>query len=176
MGGNDLVIAGIDPGQSGGIALTQGTKLTAFARMPTMKVGGKTHVDARALHDLLTKDTWPPPDAIVIEQVHAMPRQGVSSTFAFGAAFGSACAAAYITGRRVEFVTPAAWKKALGLSSDKRASLDMARRLWPEAVDWSVLANDGIAEAALIAEWYRRGCADRRRVSGSRLVPRVFPH
>lgn len=152
---NEAAILGIDPGQSGGFAMIQGTRLRFYGRMPTMKVGGKTHVDARALYQVIVEDMYPGPDVIVIEQVHAMPRQGVTSTFSFGAAFGSACATAYITGRRVEFVTPAAWKKAMGLGSDKRSSLDAARRLWPDAVDWSVLANDGIAEAALIAEWYR---------------------
>ena len=148
-------IMGIDPGLSGGVAVLRsmpiGVEWIDGKRMPTHVVGSKTHVKARDLQQFIQH--WNP-DVIVIEQVNAMPKQGVSSTFTFGMAYGAVCALADAYAVPVEFVTPRRWKDKLGLSNDKRASLDAASRFWPDAVDWSVKANDGIAEAALIAKWY----------------------
>ena len=153
MSGIERTVVGIDPGMSGGIAAYgwNSQRLIAYSRMPTWKIGPKTHVRARDVHDFLQTVGA---DVVVIEQVHAMPRQGVTSTFTFGQAFGAVCAAADIWGCAVEFVTPAVWKQQMQVTKDKRSSLDTASRLWPGAVDWSVKANDGVAEAALIARWY----------------------
>jgi hypothetical protein len=68
-----------------------------------------------------------------MEQVHSMPNQGVSSTFAFGRAVGVISAVCELTRYPVHLVTPQKWKKHFHLSSDKNESLDMARYLWPEA-------------------------------------------
>ena len=56
--------------------------------------------------------------------------------------------------RETEWVTPQVWKKYWGLGRDKRDSLDLARTKFGAGPDWGVLANDGIAEAALMASWY----------------------
>jgi len=149
----ESVVVGIDPGMAGGIAAYgwNSQKLVAYSRMPTIMIGQKKHVDAAFVHRFMVDVDA---DVVVIEQVHAMPGQGVTSTFTFGQGYGSVCGAASIFGVVTEFVTPQKWKKAMNLSKDKRASLDAASRFWPNAVDWSVKANDGIAEAALIAKWY----------------------
>jgi crossover junction endodeoxyribonuclease RuvC len=149
----ESIIVGVDPGMKGGLAAYgwNSRRLIAYSRMPVWKIGPKTHVKARDVYDFLkTVDA----DVVVIEQVHAMPGQGVTSTFTFGQAFGAVAAAADIWPCPVEFVTPAVWKKQMQVTKDKRSALDTASRLWPGAVDWSVKANDGIAEAALIAKWY----------------------
>jgi Holliday junction resolvasome RuvABC endonuclease subunit len=92
---------------------------------------------------------------IIIEMVHSMPGQGVSSSFKFGMAFGAAIAITERFNCIWHMVTPQKWKKALQLDSDKNKSLDLARQLWPEAPLLRKKDN-GRAEALLLAEYLRR--------------------
>ena len=143
-------LLGIDPGLSGGwTQLDEEGHITAFGRMPKIPYGKRKMVDARQLY-IETADC----DHAVVEAVHAMPGQGVSSMFSFGSAFGVAYAVATIRSRTpVVLVPPQTWKRYYGLRADKREALDMAEVLWPGVLSWGVLANDGIAEAALMAKW-----------------------
>jgi crossover junction endodeoxyribonuclease RuvC len=147
------LICGIDPGLKGGVAaLDRDTgALKVWWRMPTTEMRGKDVVDARALGDWIMCYM---PSVIVLEQVSAMPRQGVTSSFRFGMAFGAALSCAQFSQTRLELVTPATWKKKLGLSSSKRASLDAAATRFGQHSLWGVQANDGVAEAALLAAWW----------------------
>jgi hypothetical protein len=95
-----------------------------------------------------------PIDVAVIEWVHAMPKQGTVSTFAFGRATGAVEAVAQLTAERVVWVTPQRWKKFYGLSRDKTASINLAKEKFGSAWKWDKRAEDGIAEAALMALWY----------------------
>ena len=91
---------------------------------------------------------------ICMEQVHSMPGQGVSSTFAFGRAVGVISAVCELSRWPVHLVSPRKWKAHFHLSADKNESLDMARYYWPEAK--LKLKKDGNkAEALLIAEYLR---------------------
>lgn len=146
------MIVGIDPGISGGVAaLDRRGKFVDGRRMPVLRHRGKAMVDARALQAFLQR--LPPIDIIIIEQVHAMPRQGVTSSFTFGRMTGGAEAIAQLIAP-IEWVTPNAWKKALGLSSVKQESFDAALlRFGPNKL-WAVKANEGIVEAALMAAYY----------------------
>ena len=92
---------------------------------------------------------------IVLEAVHSMPNQGVSSSFKFGMAYGVALSLAERFSCPWQLVTPQRWKKEMGLSSDKNESLAMARMLWPMA-PLSRQKDNGRAEALLLAEWFRR--------------------
>ncbi len=147
-------VLGIDPGLKGGWAVVKviGKQLIAGERMTTMTHRGKKLIDARKLHQVLSDA--PRIDVAVIEQVHAMPRQGVSSSFTFGRVTGAAESVAMLVAPRVEWVSPATWKRALGLSSDKRESLDAAAMAFGSSTRWDVAANDGIAEAALLARYW----------------------
>lgn len=64
-------------------------------------------------------------------------------------------AIAAVTHMSVELVTPATWKRSLGLSTDKRASLHKARLLFQPA-DLALAKHEGRAEALLIAHWALR--------------------
>lgn len=144
------MIIGIDPGKTGGIAwLGPNYTLQHGMRMPMIKHGNRDMVDIRALD--AAYDNLPDPDRIVVEAVNAMPKQGVSSSFNFGRFAGAVESWALSFGCPVDLVSPAKWKKALQLSSSKRQSLDMARIKFGADPMWDVLANDGIAEAALLA-------------------------
>lgn len=91
---------------------------------------------------------------VVVEAVHAMPKQGVSSTFKFGMAYGAAICLAQRFNVYVNGVAPRIWKKALKLDSDKDTSLLLARELWPNA-PLARKKDNGRAEALLLAYWLR---------------------
>lgn len=91
----------------------------------------------------------------VIEDVHAMPKQGVSSTFKFGMAVGAIQAVVELSRAPWMIVRPQQWKKDLGVTSDKQTSLNLARRLWPNA-PLKRQKDHGVAESLLLAEWLRR--------------------
>lgn len=141
------VTIGIDPGASGAIALLDGARLVCVHDIPHHD--GK--VNPVAVADLL----WPWRDEEVevwIEDVHAMPKQGVSSSFKFGRAHGTVEGVLGALRLPVHYVTPAKWKKHLGLTKDKAASRRRATELWPlHAATFARVKDDGRAEAALIA-------------------------
>ena len=91
---------------------------------------------------------------VVVEAVHAMPKQGVSSTFKFGMAYGASIALAQRFNVMVNGVAPRVWKKCLKLDSDKDTSLLLARELWPNA-PLARKKDNGRAEALLLAYWLR---------------------
>ena len=93
-------------------------------------------------------------DLSIIEKVHAMPRQGVTSSFQFGRSFGSLETLAYLLSRRVDYVAPVVWKKYLGVGSSKKDSLDMARLKFGNNKVWDKKTNDGIAEASLLVLYW----------------------
>ena len=95
-----------------------------------------------------------PIDVSIIEKVHAMPRQGVTSSFQFGRNFGGIETLSYIFSKRVDYVAPAIWKKSLGLGPSKKESLDLARLKFGVSDLWNVKSNDGIAEAALLTLYW----------------------
>ena len=169
-------IGGFDPGMSGGAALIaceggSPPRIVRTLRFRAIQSAGKARIlDSRALAEWLV--TEPLIDIAVIEQVAAMPLQGVSSSFKFGAAAGAVDALVLaLRIPTVEWVRPARWKKAMGLSSDKLAALDKAGLLFGEAAakeHWPVLAADGCAEAALVALWYWRHQLNRFQLTQER--------
>ena len=148
-----MLILGIDPGSSGGIVIVKVNpnnlpKIIIALRMPTVTIFGKKIIDTNKIASELKIH---PIDISIIEKVHAMPRQGVTSSFQFGRNFGGIESLCYLYSKRVDYVAPAIWKKALGLGPSKKDSLDLARLKYGESEIWQVKSNDGVAEAALLA-------------------------
>ena len=148
------MIVGIDPGFSGAIALLNPrTRALEVHDMPLIHgPRGKTVTDLYSLGKMLVPDRRDLRNVAIIEDVHAMPKQGVSSTFRFGQNFGALQMA--ITGHGYEIypVTPAVWKKFFKLSSDKGVSRGLAMQRFPDnASDFKRIKDDGRAEAALLA-------------------------
>jgi crossover junction endodeoxyribonuclease RuvC len=144
---------GVDPGLSGAIAvLDPAGALERLADLPVICDGRLAWIDGGALQALLIDSLRGLPARAIVERVSAMPRQGVASSFTFGVTFGSILSVLQARHISVELVTPAVWKRALGLSSDKRASLDKARLLYPSA-ELGLAKHDGRAEALLLAYW-----------------------
>ena len=115
-----MLIAGIDPGLSGAIALLRcdggAAKVEEVLDMPVFLLsrGGKTkrELDTHGLVAILRN--WVISHAFV-EQVASMPGQGVSSVFAFGQAYGAMLGVLAATGIPFTKVPPARWKRTLGV-------------------------------------------------------------
>ena len=145
-------IVGIDPGASGALVLLIDGEPVEWMEMPTMKVGSATRVNASALADFLAACE---PTSVLVEQVGAMPGQGVSSMFNFGHSCGVVMGVLGAMGIPCTLVTPQTWKKAAGLiGTDKDAARARAIQLWPK---WRDLDKKGkgqaLADAALIARY-----------------------
>lgn len=148
------IVLGIDPGQSGALAWVCDGALIEVVDMPVFEVRGKRKINAGALAGIIGKRAV---DVVVIEAVHAMPRQGVSSSFNFGYGAGlleGVCAGLNYS---VHLVAPAKWKRAASLPADKGACRQFAARYWPGAAHMFLrVKDDGRAEAALMARWYEK--------------------
>jgi crossover junction endodeoxyribonuclease RuvC len=149
----NAAVIGIDPGLKGGIAILPVHSMRAARAFPMPLVGDKKNVDWQGVGDLLRP--WVGP--VYIEKVHAMPKQGVSSTFKFGASFGGLLGVCGALKRPVALVTPQKWKKSV-LSAyedrDKAAAIDYTGSKFP----WVSLTpgrtrtpQDGLADALCIA-------------------------
>ena len=87
-----------------------------------------------------------------VEQVGAMPKQGVSSTFRFGMAYGIIRGILAARGLPYQLVRPQVWKKAMGVGRDKDECRLLAARMFPKQADLFVRKKDANrAEAVLIA-------------------------
>ena len=95
-----------------------------------------------------------------VERVGAMPGQGVSSTFSFGLSAGYIHGVLSALGIPYQLVVPRRWKSEFGLNSDKKKSIEVCRRLFPEVSlkrsGRCRVESDGMAESLLMAEYARR--------------------
>jgi len=147
------LIVGIDPGLTGAVAvLDPAGELERLADLPVIRDGRLAWVNGGALQSILMEVLQGRPARAIVERVSAMPRQGVASAFTFGVTFGSILAVLQARCIAIELVTAAVWKRGLGLSSDKRASLDKARLLYPGA-ELRLAKHEGRAEALLLAHY-----------------------
>ncbi len=96
---------------------------------------------------------------MVVENVHAMPLQGLSSTFKFGMGVGIIHGVAGALRLPLTLVTPRQWKAYHALTSDKEVARALAIRKWPELNRHLDRKKDADrAEALLIGDWYYVRC------------------
>ena len=102
---------------------------------------------------------------VVVENVHSMPKQGLSSTFKFGMGVGIIHGVAGALRLPLTLVTPSQWKGFHSLSGpDKEASRALAIRKWPEHNKHLDRKKDADrAEALLIGDWYYVRCVIPRQ-------------
>lgn len=162
------VILGVDPGVTGAISVFADGEFFAVYDLPLQAAGygEKKRVDICALQDLLRDIAryamLTPHAAVYLEHSHAMPRQGVSSMFAYGRTSGIIEASLYAAGlvsreSPPARIVPAAWKRRLnilGNGKPKDADLKLARKLYPDA-PLSLKKHHNRADAILIG---RYGC------------------
>lgn len=147
-------VLGVDPGAHGAFALYD-TDLNAVtaADMPTMpvRVGKLVRYQISEAQIALIIRDWAPDNAWM-ERTHAMPKQGVTSSFSFGLSCGLVRGVLAMAGVPLVLVTPNQWKRYFRLGSDKNEARLIAARQFPEsAAAFSRVKDDGRAEAALLA-------------------------
>jgi crossover junction endodeoxyribonuclease RuvC len=99
-------------------------------------------------------------ERLVVENVHSMPKQGLSSTFKFGMGCGIIHGVVGALRLPMTLVTPTMWKGFHYLRGpDKEASRELAIRNWPEHHHRLNRKKDADrAEALLIGNWYYVRC------------------
>lgn len=142
----EYFIMGVDPGLSGAVAFYN-PKFPQLIAAYDLPVIGK-EINAAELFDII--DSFKP-ICSVIEAVHAMPKQGVSSCFNFGMSYGVVRGVVSASKIPTHLVAPTKWKKYFSLSSDKEASRALAIRHWPDSPHFRRKKDHGRAEAALLA-------------------------
>lgn len=162
-----MIVAGIDPGKTGALAIIYPDGNVHFFDVPLIDIKGKS-VPAWSEWN----KTWCSAldfagvDLVTIEEVTAGQngiKQGVQSMFNFGRALGFAHGIAMgITPRPVvRTVPPSVWKPKYGLThAGKGASREKCRTLYPKSEPFLTrVKDDGRAEAALIADYGKRNFA-----------------
>lgn len=148
------IIIGVDPGLSGAITKLDPINHTIeifdtpiFEIKNSQKI--KKSVDYVQLANILDDERV---IQVYLEQVNAMPGNGVSSMFLFGQIFGTVIGTCGGLGLPLTQVRPAVWKHNLKVPADKKAARSRASQLFPNcATAWKRVKDDGRAESALIA-------------------------
>ena len=156
-----MLIIGIDPGISGSICFFEDGEIKDVIDMTTMTEGkkNKKQVNGSQIFNEISKritDLDKINIKVVIEQVSAMPGQGVTSMFNFGQSFGilkGICASMQLS---MHFVRPAKWKKYFNLiNSEKDASRTKAIEIFPYfSENLSKKKDNNKADAILIASFF----------------------
>ncbi len=145
-------VVGIDPGMHGGLAALGETCVA----MPMPTIGKEL--------DVYTIAVWlrqQEPSLVVIEQVSAMPGNGVAGMFRFGMHYGMLHGIVQTLWIPFRLVRPQAWKKLIlaGTDHGKTAAIEHVTRAYPDIELMPGRCrkpHDGIADAVCIAEWGRR--------------------
>lgn len=145
-----MVYIGIDPGKNGGIAWIKDSGKAEAERL---------NIDSLATLLRVITAQNAIPSICYVERVHSMPKQGVVSTWSFAMNYGFILGTLRAVGIPSEVVQPAVWKRAMGVTADKRTSIRRCKELFPD-IDLKATArcrkdHDGMAEALLIAEYGR---------------------
>ena len=154
-----MIIIGIDPGLSGAIAILDDKKVLSIFEMPVMAEGkkNKRQLNSAQLVNIIKSNIIKSDEiAVVVEQVNAMPGQGVTSMFNFGQTFGAikgVCAALELP---IFFVRPSKWKKHFELiNTHKDASRTKAIEMFPKISSILSKKKDvNKSDAILIARFF----------------------
>tara|TARA_Y100000591_G_scaffold328809_1_gene356101 strand:- start:495 stop:986 length:492 start_codon:yes stop_codon:yes gene_type:complete len=154
-----MKIVGIDPGLSGAIAILEDSKVLSVFDMPVMAEGkkNKRQLNSAQLVDIIKENIDKNEEiAVIVEQVNAMPGQGVTSMFNFGQTFGAikgVCAALKLP---IFFVRPSKWKKHFELiNSSKDSSRTKVIEMYPSLSNQLTKKKDvNKSDAILIARFY----------------------
>ena len=156
-----MLIIGIDPGISGAICFFESGEIKEIIDIPNMAEGkkNKKQINGPQIYNEISQRIKHIPKKeviVVIEQVSAMPGQGVTSMFNFGQSLGvlkGICAAMQLS---MHFVRPAKWKKYFGLiKTEKDASRTKVIEIFPYiSSQLSRKKDSNKADAILIAMYF----------------------
>ena len=153
-------IIGIDPGLSGGIAILDDSIIFDIFDMPIMSEGkkNKNQLNSAQLVNIVRKHILSSGDTfVIVEQVSAMPGQGVTSMFNFGQTFGAIKGICASLNLPIFYVRPAKWKKHFDLiNASKDASRTKVIEMYPSISDRLRKKKDvNKADAILIARYFK---------------------
>ena len=157
------VVVGIDPGLTGAIAaVSLAGEFVLVRDLEATRNRSIGWINAQALIEALS-DVRAEGRIVtaLVEQPAVLRGQG--SALTIGATFGSIVACIAMAGAQLQVVTAGQWKAALGLTRDKRQSLDRARQLFPDA-PLELKKHHNRAEALCLA-WY--GARQMQRASSA---------
>jgi len=156
-----MLIIGIDPGISGAICFFENGEIKDIIDMPVMAEGkkNKRQINGSQLYNEIIeriKNVSKKDIFVVVEQVSAMPGQGVTSMFNFGQSFGvikGICSAMQLP---IYFVRPAKWKKYFNLlKTEKDASRSKVIEIFPYiSAKLSRKKDSNKADAILLASYF----------------------
>ena len=140
---SDLLL-GIDPGQSGGLALLD----DSGAIVHVQKMPETEHDTAELIVEFAPRIRF-----ALIEKVTPMPKQGLGSTWTFGQHYGFLRGLLVALKIRFDQVRPQDWQKAMACRTggDKNISKAKAQQLFPQQK-----VTHATADALLLAEHCRR--------------------
>ena len=156
-----MLIIGMDPGISGAICFFENGEVKEIIDIPNMADGkkNKRQINGPQVYNEISSRIKNIPKkeiVVVIEQVSAMPGQGVTSMFNFGQSFGvlkGICSAMQLSMR---FIRPAKWKKYFGLiKTEKDASRTKVIEIFPYiSSQLSRKKDSNKADAILISSFF----------------------
>ena len=156
-----MIIIGIDPGISGSICFFENGKVIDIVEMPNMAHGkkNKKQVNGAQIYNEISsriKNYNKKDIKVVIEQVSAMPGQGVTSMFNFGQSFGVIKGICSALSLPIYFVRPMKWKKYFNLiKTNKDASRTKVIEIYPKiSSQLSRKKDSNKADAILIARYF----------------------
>ena len=153
-------IFGIDPGIAGAIAILDDNKIVDVKDLPTMSEGkkNKRQLNSANLSQYISSNIIDlNTTVVVVEQVNAMPGQGVTSMFNFGQTFGAIKGITATLKLPIFFVRPSKWKKHFELiNSSKDASRTKVIEMYPSFAEKLSKKKDiNKSDAILIARFFR---------------------
>ena len=156
-----MLIIAIDPGINGAICFFENGEVKDVLEMPTMAEGkkNKRQVNGHQMYNEIfsrIKGHDAQNINVIVEQVSAMPGQGVTSMFNFGQSFGVVKGICSALGLPIYFVRPTKWKKHFNLiKTNKEASRTKAIEMYPEISNKLHRKKDSNkADAILIARYF----------------------
>jgi crossover junction endodeoxyribonuclease RuvC len=153
-------VIGIDPGKKGAIVLysRDGAGKVEPHRMPTRMNGKKVEIDLYGIDKIINPALAISECFAFIEDVHAMPGQGVTSMFSFGFSTGAMHGILSYCNIPIYKVTPQSWKRVIlkGLGTDKAAAIEYCHQHYPQISlipTGCRVPSDGLADGLCIAEY-----------------------
>lgn len=157
-----MVVVGIDPGVTGAISFI-GLNTVKVVDLPTVPVPGngtvKKRVHGPGLYDILLANCPADEPCIVLIENVAMSMGGQGSSSQTQGSqmqtFGTIQCCVELLGVQPTLIGAKKWKSFFGLDSDKKKSIECARRLWPELAnsDLKFVKSHNRAESLLIAQF-----------------------
>ena len=155
---DEMRIFGIDPGIAGAIAILDGNEIIDVLDLPTMSEGKKIkQLNSAHLSQYISSNVKDiNKTVVVVEQVNAMPGQGVTSMFNFGQTFGAIKGISATLKLPIYFVRPSKWKKHFELiNSSKDASRTKVIEMYPSFAEKLSKKKDvNKSDAILIARFF----------------------